>query len=82
MLLHFEIKKEYACERRYKLKVLEINEIIIKREIIDKTMKDFKIGNRSQGWYMSLRSINLKNRVGALNLSNIYNKIGNFEVLE
>ena len=38
-------------------------------------MKDFKIGDGSQGLYISLKSVDSKNKVGSLDLSN-YNKIG------
>jgi len=45
-------------------------------------IKDFIIGDRIQGRYISFSATDSESRVGVLHLSNMYNKIGKFEVLE
>ena len=45
-------------------------------------MKNFIIWDRIQGRYISFSATDSKSRVGALYLSNVYNKTGKFKVLE
>ena len=56
--------------------------VLSQRETINRMMRDFIIGDGVQGRYISFSATDSESRVGALYLSNIYNKIGKFEVLE
>ena len=69
-------------ERGYKANVLVIYITLSTREETDQKLKSFKVGNDTNGRYVSFRGIDSNDRVGYLDLSDMTNIQAKLDILE